>query len=153
MRVLSISIALSILACVSNSRDTESAHTLPRFEDFQVPQTSVPPAPKLDTAHNPDAKMFRTVLQSALQSGPNFAGHYTIATWGCGTQCVSYAVIDAVTGRLSADSVLDFSCHVVDFRKTSSLVIERPMKESGAPCGDTSTKAFTWNGTGFQPIK
>ena len=32
--------------------------------------------------------------------GPNFAGNYTIARWGCGSTCVGFAVVDARTGRV-----------------------------------------------------
>ena len=154
MRVISVALALCILACAKESHDKKSvsAAPLPRFEDFLVPELSSRSA-DLDTTHDSTAKRFRTVLRSALKDGPNFAGHYSIATWGCGTQCLSYAVIDAATGRLAAATGLDFSCHDVEFRKNSSLVIERPLKESGAPCADTSTEAFTWTGTAFQPIR
>jgi hypothetical protein len=155
MRAISISLVLCIVACAKESRDKESvsAAALPRFEDFFVPERTISRSADLDTTHDSTAKRFGTVLRSALKDGPNFAGHYSIATWDCGTQCLSYAVIDAATGRLAPDTVLDFSCHEVEFRKNSSLVIERPLKESAAPCGDTSTKAFTWTGTAFQPTR
>lgn len=44
--------------------------------------------------------MFRTVIEEATKNGPNFAGRYTIADWGCGTSCESVAVIDAETGAV-----------------------------------------------------
>src|SRR5262249_16081404 len=31
---------------------------------------------------------------------PDFAGHYIVATWGCGAGCVMGAIIDAKTGRV-----------------------------------------------------
>lgn len=42
--------------------------------------------------------MFRTKITEGAQEGPNFAGHYTITTWGCGTGCVQFAIINAKTG-------------------------------------------------------
>jgi len=153
MRALSVSFALFILACAKESRDKPvPAVAPPRFDDFLVPEMSSRSA-DLDTTRDSTAKRFRTVLRSALKDGPNFAGHYSIATWGCGTQCLSYAVIDAATVQLVPGTGLDFDCHEVEFKKNSSLVIERPLKESGAPCGDTSTEAFTWTGTAFQRIR
>jgi hypothetical protein len=44
--------------------------------------------------------MFRTVIREAAKKGPNFAGHYTIADWGCGTACESLATIDAESGAV-----------------------------------------------------
>jgi hypothetical protein len=45
-------------------------------------------------------RLFRTRIREAARNGPNFAGHYSIAEWGCGTSCVSIAVIDAETGAV-----------------------------------------------------
>jgi hypothetical protein len=43
---------------------------------------------------------FRTEIRKAAEKGPNFSGHYTIAEWGCGSGCISFAIVDAVSGRL-----------------------------------------------------
>jgi len=32
--------------------------------------------------------------------GPNFAGRLSIAEWGCGTSCVSIALVDAESGTV-----------------------------------------------------
>jgi hypothetical protein len=38
---------------------------------------------------------------SELQSpGPNFAGHYALVTWGCGSPCLMGAFVDLKTGRI-----------------------------------------------------
>jgi hypothetical protein len=44
--------------------------------------------------------MFRTMLRENAAKGVNFAGHYVVATWGCGADCVSLAIIDARTGHV-----------------------------------------------------
>ena len=49
---------------------------------------------------NPDARRFRTVLTEALRDGTNFAGHYIVASWGCGTACQIGAIIDTRTGNV-----------------------------------------------------
>ena len=49
---------------------------------------------------NPDARRFKTVLTESLHDGINFAGHYIVATWGCGTACQIGAIIDARTGEV-----------------------------------------------------
>ncbi len=48
----------------------------------------------------PDAKLFQSTITEQSAEGPNFAGHYTVATWGCGTECQGFAIIDAITGEI-----------------------------------------------------
>ena len=70
---------------------------LPRFKDYPATKfTGKPAAVKLTS---PQARKYRTGLRENARGGPNFAGHYTIAAFGCGTGCVSpLAIIDATTG-------------------------------------------------------
>src|SRR4051812_50005206 len=44
------------------------------------------------------ARSFRTRLREGAKAGPNFAGHYTIVQWGCGSGCADFAIVDANTG-------------------------------------------------------
>lgn len=57
-----------------------------------------PVEPNLAT--HKDARKYRTVLKQQSKEGPNFAGHYTIVTIGCGTSCAGIAVIDTQTGHV-----------------------------------------------------
>ena len=75
------------------------ADNLPRFEDYPAGKGFTgKPAPAI-IAH-PRARLFRTMIKTQAQKGPNFAGHYTVATWGCGSGCRGFAIIDARTGRV-----------------------------------------------------
>jgi len=69
----------------------------PAFTDFSVSDRfqGKPAAVKLVSAQ---ARKYRTMLRDGAKEGPNFAGHYTIAQWGCGSGCVQFAIIDAKTG-------------------------------------------------------
>ena len=49
------------------------------------------------------AWQFRTRIREAATQPPNFAGHYVLATWGCGMECVSYVIIDVKTGAVYFD--------------------------------------------------
>lgn len=57
---------------------------------------------EVDFSSNPDAALFRTTITEQAKEGPNFAGHYTLATWGAGMERQGYAVIDAKTGEIIA---------------------------------------------------
>ncbi len=72
-----------------------------KFTDFAVPESfhGKPATPILATRSQ---RMFRTAIREAAAKGQNFAGHYTIAEWGCGSGCMSSAVVDAVTGKVFA---------------------------------------------------
>ena len=80
-----------------------SPHPSPKWE---IPFSKYPasevfqgrPVPPITSTGN--ARMFRTRLREAARKGPNFAGHYTIAEWGCGSGCLSFAIVDALTGQV-----------------------------------------------------
>ncbi len=57
-------------------------------------------AKSIDFKNSPGASSFRTRLAEALRRGVNFAGRYIVTGWGCGTGCISGAIIDARTGRV-----------------------------------------------------
>jgi hypothetical protein len=42
----------------------------------------------------------RTRILAGLRQGPNFAGHYTVVTMGCGTGCTSNLMVDRQTGAV-----------------------------------------------------
>ncbi|HEU0013483.1 MAG TPA: hypothetical protein VFQ45_07350 [Longimicrobium sp.] len=73
---------------------------MPRFEQYPARDTFTgTPAPvKLESAR---AREFRTMLRQGAAKGPNFAGHYTVVEWGCGSPCHAYAIVDARTGRVA----------------------------------------------------
>ena len=88
---------------------------VPRFEDYPVDSvyTGKPAEPVLVTS---EEKRFRTVIQRGVtkgwgvedgttgkeigRPGPNFAGHYLIVKWGCGSPCLMTAFVDLVDGRV-----------------------------------------------------
>ena len=73
---------------------------VPRFEDYRVAKSfSGKPAP-VNLRSHPKAQLFRTMLKLSAAKGPNFAGHYTVGTWGCGSDCRMVALIDAVNGHV-----------------------------------------------------
>ena len=71
----------------------------PRFEDFPAePYSGKNAAPKLKS--DAKARMYRTRLAEWAKEPPNFAGHYILATWGCGASCTQITIIDAKTGKV-----------------------------------------------------
>jgi hypothetical protein len=104
----------------------------PRFENYAVSDMfRGQPVPPILSSHK--AREFRTVLRREAASGPNFAGHFTIARWGCGAGCVSWAIIDARSGAVwfapftvwDARGIADLELaqHSINFQLNSDLVI------------------------------
>jgi hypothetical protein len=76
---------------------------LPAFANYPVTARYTGPhaAPRLRPGTA--AWQFRTRIREAATQPVNFAGRYVLATWGCGAECVSYAILDAKTGAVYFD--------------------------------------------------
>jgi len=102
--------------------------------------------------------MFRTELRRQASKGPNFAGHFTLARWGCGAGCVTVAVIYAISGQVwfapfsFADAMRDqrIICHhMSDFDITSELLIVEGELSRG---GDIGKHYFRWHNHQFTRV-
>jgi len=49
---------------------------------------------------DPAARLYRTRIREGVAKGIGFAGHYEVAILGCGAGCLSFAIVDAMTGRV-----------------------------------------------------
>jgi hypothetical protein len=72
----------------------------PTFPEHPAVTQKAIPVPRLDLKSNPIAKTYRTVLRRELTEGPNYAGHYRVVVWGCGTSCAMFAVVDLKNGKV-----------------------------------------------------
>jgi hypothetical protein len=80
-------------------RQSDIPKDAPRLRDYAAsPYAGVNAVP--DVSSDPRSRRYRTQLKSWALQKPNFAGHYILATWGCGTSCTEVAVIDAMTGKV-----------------------------------------------------
>ncbi len=71
----------------------------PRFENFPAKRYAGKYA-AVDLFSDPLTKAYRTRIQKWSKERPNFAGHFILATWGCGTDCTQLAIIDVITGQV-----------------------------------------------------
>jgi hypothetical protein len=72
----------------------------PILATYRVASPQAVNNPSLDLKSNPTARMYRTVLRGEIARGPNFAGHYRVAIWGCGSSCAMFAVVNLNTGQV-----------------------------------------------------
>lgn len=106
--LIGIGFGVAILA------QTQERH-VPRFEDYPADPiyTARPAEPIL---RRREERRFRTVIGRGVNEGlgvedgitwkelahpgPNFAGHYAIVKWGCGSPCVMAAFVNLTDGRV-----------------------------------------------------
>jgi len=95
-----VSILLTLLLTTYPSTgQSRPAAKLPRFEDYALQEKwdGIAASLKLQTRSD---REFRTQFRNAATKPPNFAGHYRVTTWGCGTDCLQGGIVNLLTGEL-----------------------------------------------------
>ena len=106
---------------------SEQSADVRRFQEYPITTTFRGPAApaRIDSARY--GRMFRTRLREGARRGPNFAGEFTVVTWGCGTSCQFVAVVNARTGRHRAGNVH----HVEPRPRTYGTAVNSHLSERG----------------------
>jgi hypothetical protein len=111
--------------------DTAAAIEGPRPEFAEVPavpEANLRPA-AVDFESHYRAPQFRTALSRGAAEGPNFAGHYTVVTWGCGTLCEEFMIVDARSGEVFDGRMTAVG---VEHRLDSRLLLVNPPAAAAA---------------------
>ena len=133
---------------------------LPQFQDSHVTRTFASPPSPLDLKSDRLARLYRTRLRNAAQTGPNFADHYTLASWGCGSSCQVWAIIDAKTGRVFP-KLLQSTAGAEFYPDSRLLILDSPRKvremfsgqDPPATCAVCGTPAaFVWREDQWEPL-
>jgi hypothetical protein len=155
VRFVSSSLTLILVATTALSSQ-ESADSVHRFETYAVSDTFRGKPVPVDLTSAPHARRFATVLRQGAASGPNFGGHFTIVTWGCGTSCEQLAIVDAASGRVwFYNRTLEVGAQ---FRLGSALLVDGPPEDwySAWESVRLPNRAFTfyyrWTGHRFELI-
>ena len=110
--------------------------------------------PDFDT--NPEALMFRTRIKiTCATEGVNFAGHYTLVSFGCGTACQANFVIDRKTGEIFEGFTTELG---VAFDSRSSMLIknigaQEMSQEEQESCDWCKITYWEWKDNAFVEIK
>jgi len=124
-----VSIILALTAIVAGA--LAGGDKPSRYEDFAITNIFKGKPAAVDLSSHPQARSYRTQLRRQAAEGPNFAGHYKIAIWGCGTSCQAFAIVDVQTGRVYFPPELPFVSYVnwdgddfgLQFRIDSRLLV------------------------------
>ena len=113
MQRIAIVLALLTIVGFGQTQPTPPAgnrsRAIPRFEDFKVPTPLRPrkgiasvarPGPRGPGLPDETDSHFDSRLREVAKEGPDFAGHYVVVRWGCGSWCDNMAIVDVQTGRI-----------------------------------------------------
>ena len=151
-----VSLIFAILALVAAPISSLGRTPRPSFAGYRVRERfRGRPAP-VDLSSQ-GARYFRTRLREGARKGPNFAGHYTVVTWGCGSDCVDISIVDAKTGKVW---FAPFTGAIgVEFHRDSRLFVVDPQSQvtkvfpDGLPSGMTAPEVFfVWRQNRFIQI-
>lgn len=110
---------------------------IPRFADFPAETPANVQRMAVNLTSHQSARLFRTRVKRAAKQRPNFAGHYVVAEWACGSMCSSLFVVDLNTGTVlsvaGSARPLQFT-EYLRYQKDSRLLITDPPCLPGQSC-------------------
>lgn len=97
---------------------------------------------------------YRTEIRAQARKGPNFAGHFTLAKWGCGSPCLRFVIIDATSGAAYDPGIIVGCANKhgleakIDFRLGSRLIAATGISEAAASSTEVvcGTNYYLWDG-------
>lgn len=161
MKIKSLLLLSLVLAAVSPGSAQSKTPTFTQYSARVEKIRNI----KVDLKSHKTARMFRTNLRNSAKEGVNFAGHFVLTTWGCGTNCSESALIDAHTGRVFFPTQLEGIgigyCELPDdieplvFKTNSRLLVLNGFKggdldKKNGRCG---IYYFEWTGTALKQFK
>jgi hypothetical protein len=155
-----------LCACLHAAPPLAQGGAVPDFGDYAAPvYKGRAAALKLTT---PEARGYRTRLREGARRAVNFAGHYKLHTWSCGTGCLQTAFIDAKTGDVFFPKELDgfIVCfyqpgavesleEALQFRKGSRLIVMSgyPVSERDKDAPKKGLYYYEWTGRELKLLK
>ena len=86
------------MALIPVALAAQSVPSRPSFDDYAVKDIykERPAQPII----NQDQRSFRTRIRDGAKSPVEFAGYYTVPSFGCGTECSAFFIVDSITGKV-----------------------------------------------------
>lgn len=159
-----IKLGLLIVVCFAFSLVGFAQSTTPTFTQYAAKVEKLKNI-KVNLKSHKEANRFRTNLRNAAKEGVNFAGHYILTTWGCGTNCSVSAIIDARNGRVFFPDQLEGAgfgfCELPDdtepivYKADSRLLILSGFRggDLNLTNGRCGIYYLEWTGKNFKQVK
>ena len=121
----------------------KNADSYPRFEDY-------PAQAYLGRQHAPILtthldRLYRTRIREAAHDGPNFAGHFAIAEWGCGTGCSGFVIVDLISGAVYDPPFQDLGFHYWPAMENHPSWSEESFEAWSCEIGNSDSNGFLFH--------
>jgi|tagenome__1003787_1003787.scaffolds.fasta_scaffold20940964_1 hypothetical protein len=154
-------IGLGVGATVAGRADSQASSSDALFSRYSVAKVYRGAVRLPDFRHRDHTfSLFQTRIRNGMRRGANFAGHFAIIGWGCGTECVNYVIGDIVTGRvfkfpLGGEDNLELR---LDAKPTSRLIVARWVaytdrhSKDDLPIMKCLRQNLVWNNWSIMPL-
>ena len=141
--ILSLLMPIALISCKEVAqKDAKSASEIPSNSEIRSKAD-------IDFMSNPMAEDHRDVISEKYNAlEVNFASYYVITTWGCGSGCVTGAMVDTRDGKVYSmpeDKEWGGNGTYIESKKESEILLTVAVAQS--PTGETeeSRKYWVWN--------
>ena len=141
--VLIILFTISLVSCQDRpKKDVESSRAIPMSSE-------ITDKADIDFKSNPIAERYRTVITEKYNEFEvNFASHYVITTWGCGSGCVTGVMVDIRDGivySMPEDKEWGGNGTYIESKKESKLLITVAVAQGPSGEIEEIRKYWDWN--------
>ena len=141
--VLIILLTISLVSCQDRpKKDVESSRAIPMSSE-------ITDKADIDFKSNPIAERYRTVITEKYNEFEvNFASHYVITTWGCGSGCVTGVMVDIRDGivySMPEDKEWGGNGTYIESKKESKLLITVAVAQGPSGEIEEIRKYWDWN--------
>lgn len=127
----------------------------PRFEQFAVHE----PLPDRSLPAQVEWACDRAFWALSAGPGPaDFAGHFRVVQWTCGSDCIVSGVVDVLTGDVYLGISLAFGHYVssgvlpLQYRRDSRLLVATQCDTARFDTTTCGIRSYEWTGTRFRPL-
>ncbi len=144
--ILFLTALLTAMALDVFAGNAAQGKPVPKFEDHSVTVSEPSQRVEVDLKSDPYAEMYKKyITKAARKNRPNFAGHYILTKWECGTNCRMFGIVDSTTGKVFIPpfSLSDWKSGPLDFKADSKLLIVNGVINQTGP---VTTFYYLWDG-------
>ena len=141
--LLTAALAILLVSCLETTKkNTESGDPTPANSEIKGKAA-------INFESDPIARRYRTVISEKYNElDVNFASYYIITTWGCGSGCVSGAMVDTRDGSvypMPADEQWGGNGTYIDSKKESNMLATVLAVQSPSGEVEETRKYWEWD--------
>ncbi len=141
--LLTAALAILLVSCLETTKkNTESENPTPAHSEIKGKAA-------INFESDPVASRYRTVISEKYNElDVNFATYYIITTWGCGSGCVSGAMVDTRDGSvypMPADEQWGGNGTYIDSKKESNMLATVLAVQSPSGEVEETRKYWEWD--------